>query len=46
MNLLKWDVRLWTGLAWLRIEIDGGICIIQFQDVVGLCECNEQLMFC
>jgi hypothetical protein len=20
----KWDVRVWTGLGWLRVEIDGG----------------------
>jgi hypothetical protein len=20
----KWDVRVWTGLCWLRIEIGGG----------------------
>jgi hypothetical protein len=20
----KWDVRVWTGLSWLRIETDGG----------------------
>jgi hypothetical protein len=20
----KWDVRVWTGFGWLRIETDGG----------------------
>jgi hypothetical protein len=22
----KWDVGLWTGLSWLRIETGGGTC--------------------
>jgi hypothetical protein len=24
MIFRKWDVRVWTGLDWLRIEISGG----------------------
>jgi hypothetical protein len=23
---MKWDVGLWTGLSWLRIETCGGTC--------------------
>jgi hypothetical protein len=23
-NFRKWDVRVWTGLGWLRIETGGG----------------------
>jgi hypothetical protein len=22
----KWDVRVWTGLSWLRIQTGGGTC--------------------
>jgi hypothetical protein len=25
-NFWKWDVKVWTGLSWLRIKISGGNC--------------------
>jgi hypothetical protein len=38
----RWDVEVWTGLSWLRIEIGGGQCECS-NEPFGCIKCGEFL---
>jgi hypothetical protein len=44
-NFRKWDVGVWTGLGWLRIETAGGTCECG-NESSGSIKCGEFLTSC